>query len=105
MRAEEVIRKIRDDGVEIRVLKTFVQSERPRAISGVVPTGPGSGGEEGAAEAGPTEPAGCPQRPPQVLYARVLLAAEERAFGAFGAQLIFLKEKKVKLARRLPFLS
>lgn len=44
MRAEEVIRKIRDDGVEIRVLKTFVQSERPRAISGVVPTGPGSGG-------------------------------------------------------------
>lgn len=62
-------------------------------------------GGGGSTDAGPTEPAGCPQRPPQVLCACVLLVAEERAFGAFGAQLIFLKEKKVKLARRLPFLS
>lgn len=72
---------------------------------GLSPQALDRGGAGGSTDAGPTEPAGCPQRPPQVLCARVLLAAEERAFGAFGAQLIFLKEKKVKLARRLPFLS
>lgn len=41
MGAEKVIRKIRDASVEMCVWKTFVQSERQRAISRVVSTGRG----------------------------------------------------------------